>query len=51
MVWPVWRVILAKIATLEEIERSWNISDLMDANEALDVKEDSERIESQKLER
>lgn len=33
---------LAKIATLEEIERSWTINDLMDAHEALDVQAEAE---------
>lgn len=33
-----WRPILEGIATLEEINRSWTINDLADANEALDIK-------------
>jgi len=32
-----WRPVLAKIATKEEIERSWTLMDLADAHEALDV--------------
>ncbi len=43
MPWPVWRVWLSGKATLLELEQ-WNIFDVMDANEALDVKEDAEII-------
>jgi len=35
-----WRPILEGIATLNEINSSWNLNDLADANEALDLKED-----------
>jgi len=34
--------VLAKIATLEEIERAWSIGDLSDAHEALDIQQESE---------
>jgi hypothetical protein len=40
----VWRVVLAKVATLEEIGRSWTLLDLVDAHLALDVQEDLDRI-------
>jgi len=33
-----WRPIVEKIATLQEIEEYWDINDLADANEALDIK-------------
>lgn len=33
---------LAKIATLEEIERHWSLVDIADAHEALDIKEEAE---------
>jgi len=40
--WFVWRPIVAQIATLEEIERSWSIDDMLDAHEALDIKFEQE---------
>jgi len=36
----VWRPILEKIATLEEIETHYSLLDLLDANIALDFKEE-----------
>ena len=36
----MWRPILEKIATLEEIENHYSLLDLLDANIALDFKED-----------
>jgi len=38
----IWRLVLAHIATLEEIGRSWSINDLMDAHEALDIQQEAE---------
>ena len=40
----MWRPILSKITTLQEVETHWCILDLQEANEALDLKEDAERI-------
>lgn len=37
-----WRPVIEKIATLTEIETKWNLCDLADANEALDIKIDAE---------
>ena len=42
MVWEVWRVWLSGYATLNEIETQWDLCALMDANEALDMKEELE---------
>ena len=36
----VWRIVLEKIATLEEIERSWSLNDLYIAEAILDYRED-----------
>ena len=36
----VWRIILERIATLEEIETHYSLLDLLDANIALDFKEE-----------
>lgn len=35
-----WRIILEGIASLEEIERTWNLDDLMRANALLDMRLD-----------
>ena len=40
--WSIWRIVLAQIATLKEIETYWSIDDLADANEALDIKAEAE---------
>lgn len=37
--WPVWRLVVEGVATLDEIERAWWVEDVLDANEALDVAE------------
>ena len=37
-----WRPILKGITTLHEVNTYWNLCDLADANEALDLVEDSE---------
>jgi hypothetical protein len=37
-----WRPILDGIATLHEIDTYWDICNLADANEALDIKSDAE---------
>ena len=36
------RVALSGLATLKEIDEKWTINDLADANEALDIKEETE---------
>lgn len=38
---------MAGIATMREIETYWNINDLADANEALDIKEEAEAFYSE----
>jgi len=40
--WALIRVAMSGIASLNEIRSSWNIIDLADANEALDIKEEAE---------
>ena len=35
----VWRIVFEKVASLEEIERSWDLNDLADAHIALDLRE------------
>jgi len=42
-------VVLAKVATLHEIQTHWSMSDLLDANEALDVRSEQERFENEQI--
>jgi hypothetical protein len=39
-----WRPILERITTLTEVNEKWNICDLADAHEALDIKADAEQF-------
>jgi len=41
-------LILAKVATLQEIETWYSVKDVLDANTALDVKQDYERREHER---
>jgi hypothetical protein len=49
--WLIWKPVFAQIATLKEIKESWTLSDLIDCNEILIVKEDTERRELEKIKR
>ncbi len=42
--WPIWRLVLDEKATLAEIEQHWSLSDVLDANEALDVATDAQTL-------
>jgi len=42
--WYKWRPIIEKIVTLEELERYWDINDLADAHEALNIRSDAEEF-------
>jgi hypothetical protein len=44
----IWRVVLSKIATLQEIETHWSLIDLLDANEVLDYRDYISEQESNK---
>lgn len=46
--WVIWRPILEGVTTLREIETHWNLCDLFDAHEALDIKTDLEREAAEK---
>lgn len=39
--WPIWRLVVNKVATLREIEEHWSLRDLVLANEALDILEEA----------
>lgn len=45
--WAVWRLVLAKVATLREIDEHYTYLDLLLANEALDLQEESEYLNQQ----
>lgn len=40
----VWRCIVHRVATLQEIDQWWDICDLYDANEALDIQDEAKRM-------
>lgn len=42
--WFVLRPVLSQIATLEEIDRHYDLIDLCDINEALDLQAEAERL-------
>ena len=44
-------MVIARVASLHEIETYWSIGDLLDANDALDVKYEFEEIAREKSER
>jgi hypothetical protein len=46
--WPIWRLVEAKIATLTEIESTWNLDDVLRANTVLDIKAKIEEATIQK---
>lgn len=41
--WPVWRLVLRRKATLQEMDTHWCLDDLIKANRALDLEEEVER--------
>lgn len=41
--WPAWRLVVEGIATLEELNRSWSLCDMVDANDVLDAWRDAQR--------
>ena len=45
----MWRVVVRQIATLKEIETHYDIVDLFDANEALDLQDEAERRASERV--
>ena len=46
--WPVWRLVLAGIAGLVEIENWWTVGMVLDANDALDLQQEAERLMTRK---
>lgn len=44
---PYWKLILAKVATLQELETHWSITDVWEGMEALDLQQASEALNVQ----
>ena len=42
----VWRIVMARRATYEEIRRFWDLNEVMHANELLDIQDDAEWLAS-----
>jgi len=40
--WLIWRLVVNNVATLKEIETYYDLVDVFDAHDALDVKEELE---------
>ncbi len=40
----IWRPVVANLCTLAELHEKWDINDLCDAHEALDLKEEAEKF-------
>lgn len=49
--WLIWRLVIERVATLTELERYYDLVDVLDANEALDLREEAERRANEPLER
>ena len=45
----IWRVVIAKIATLTELRTTWSFRDLIDANIILNLKEQMEQEQFDKI--
>ena len=41
-IWPIWRLVLAQIATLQEIDCHWSLVDVLHANHLLDIQQAAE---------
>jgi hypothetical protein len=41
---PIWQLVFEKIATLEEIERSWSYDDVLRAVAIIDMRRDLEQV-------
>lgn len=43
MFWPAWRLVLERVATLQEVETYYSLDDVIMAGEALDLKYSAEK--------
>ena len=41
--WAIWRPVMAGYGTLHEVKYKWEIEELFDALEVLDIKEEAEQ--------
>ncbi len=46
--WYLWRPIVYKVATLQEMDIHWSINDLADCHDAMDIRTEAEKIASDK---
>lgn len=46
----MWRLVLAKVVTLQEIDGHWNLLDVAEAHEALDIQREAEEYAYQQAE-
>jgi hypothetical protein len=49
--WVLWRLVMAKVATLEELRTTYSLADVLKLNSLLDMKEDIERCVTEEAER
>lgn len=47
--WLVWRLVLSRVATLEEIDRHFSIDDILDAYLLLEYKDKYQEYEMEKV--
>ena len=46
---PIWRLVVHRVATLQELETHWSLDDVDKANAMLDMKVDLDYQQQQKL--
>ena len=49
--WLLWRLVVAKVATLTELRTTYSLADVLKLNSILDMKEDIERCMSDEAEK
>lgn len=46
--WMLWRPVIAKIVSRTELKTTLSIIDLLDANDALDLEQEAERLANER---
>lgn len=49
--WLLWRLVMAKVATLTELRTTYSLMDVIKLNSILDMKEDIERFTALEMEK